>query len=173
MVGFKKRIISKQNLSSCLILMGQTAKNIALEILRWKYCCTTCCISISTLISSGWSPVGTLHLTSSTVHGACLTFALCFWLNERPDGSLSHFGFVSIFIDQISSFWVCVTLHNPLPLHSQPNSHVNMLSCVHYKKQSWPGKLLLLRTCGTKIEAFLVRFFCNAADTSAQHLPDQ
>lgn len=35
MVGFKKRIISKQNLSSCLILMGQTAKNIALEILLY------------------------------------------------------------------------------------------------------------------------------------------
>lgn len=58
------------------------------RIMRWKLS-STCCINISRL-KSGWSAIG----TGRTVHGACLTFALCFWVDERPYDLISSVGFV-------------------------------------------------------------------------------
>lgn len=74
--------------------------------------------------------VGTLHWTSSTVHGACLTLVLCFWVDERPDGS------------DFSMTWMTMTKSHlfesaqPFTSVFTTKYSVNILSCIHYKKQS-------------------------------------
>lgn len=72
--------------SSCVILPGQTTENNALEVIihmLYQY----------------------LTVTGRTVHGACLTFALCFWVDERPYDSISSVGFVPLF----SMTWMTMT----------------------------------------------------------------